>query len=288
MIWVFLSFFSALFESIKDVFCKKSLKNLDAYFVAWAMAFFGLPFLIVFSFFYGFPELGDKFWPALIISGILNAISFVLYMKAIKCSDLSITVPMIAFSPLFLLITSPIMIGEFPNSMGLIGVVLIVVGSYILNIKERNRGGYFSPFVALFKETGPRLMMLVAVIWSITANIDKIGIRNSSPIFWGAADYIFISLIMMPAILYRFKQSKENIRANYKILFMTGFFWSLIIIFQMIAINMAPVIYVAAIKRTSIIMSVLFGGLLFQEKNIKERLAGSIAMISGVVFIILS
>src|SRR3989338_4529525 len=151
MVWLLFAFLTAFFESLKDVFSKKSLENCDEYVVAWSLRFFALLFLIPLLFFIEIPSwqsLGLQFWVALFIAGFLNVIATILYMRAIKSSDLSITVPMVTFTPLFLLITSPLIVGEFPNSMGLIGVLLIVVGSYMLNIKQRHQG-YFAPFKVL-------------------------------------------------------------------------------------------------------------------------------------------
>ncbi len=151
------------------------MKNIDVYTVSWALRFFALPFLLPLLLFIEIPKLGNEFWSALFINGVLNVLATILYMKAIKQSDLSITIPMIAFTPIFLLITSPLLVGEFPNAFGLIGIILGVVGAYMLNIKEI-RNGYLAPFRALLKEPGPKLMLAVAFIWSITSNYDKIGV----------------------------------------------------------------------------------------------------------------
>lgn len=287
MLWFIFSFFTALFESLKDVFSKKSLKNVDEYIVSWSLRFFALPFLLPLLFFIEIPSLGNKFWLALLVSGSLNVVATIFYMKAIKHSDLSITVPMVTFTPLFLLLTSPLIVAEFPTFFGLIGVLLIVLGSYTLNIKQRHEG-YLVPFRALLKEIGPKLMLLVAFIWSITSNFDKIGVQNSSPIFWAISVNIFIILVMLPIMLYKSRGSIQNIRTNYKALFPIGLFSALTLIFQMTAINLTLVAYVISIKRTSAVMSVLFGHLIFKEKDIRERLVGAVIMIVGVLFITLS
>jgi len=54
------------------------------------------------------------------------------------------------------------------------------------------------------------------------------------------------------------------------------------------AISLTLVAYVIAIKRTSVIISVIFGHSIFKEKGIKERLLGAIIMVIGVLFITLS
>lgn len=287
MLWFLFSFLTALLESTKDVFSKKGLRNLDEYILAWSLRFFALPFLIPLLFFIKIPPLGNLFWIALLTSGSLNVIATILYMKAIRYSDLSITVPMVTFTPLFLLVSSPVIVGEFPSFLGLIGILLIVLGSYTLNIKQKHEG-YLMPLKALLKEIGPKLMLLVAFIWSITSNFDKIGVLNSSSIFWVIAVNIFLTLAMLPIMLYKSRGSIHRIRINYKALFPVGLFNALALIFQMTAISLTLVAYVISIKRTSAIMSVLFGHLVFKEKGVRERLAGAAIMVAGVILIALS
>lgn len=202
MLWLGFAFLSAFFDSLKDVSSKRSLKHVDEYTVAWAFRLFATLFIVPAVFFTGIPSIGSRFWEAMIIGGTLNIITTVLYMKAYKNSDLSITSPITAFQPLFLLITAPIMLGEFPSASGLIGVLLIVFGSYMLNIREK-QSGYLAPFRALFKEKGPRMMMAVAFIWSITSNFDKIGVQNSSPVFWAFAQSLFLAIGLLPLVLYK-------------------------------------------------------------------------------------
>ncbi len=69
MIWFIFSILTAFFESMKDVFSKKSLKNIDDYIVSWSYSFFSLPFLIPILFFMEIPSLSIQFWIILIIAG---------------------------------------------------------------------------------------------------------------------------------------------------------------------------------------------------------------------------
>lgn len=179
------------------------------------------------------------------------------------------------------------MVNEFPKPLGLIGVLLIVMGSYTLNIKERH-GGYLAPIRALFRETGPRLMLLVAFIWSITSNIDKIGIKNSSPVFWAAAQSAFIAIVLFPIIMKRSKHHIAQVPKNLKSLASIGLFSALSLVSQMTALSFAFVVYVSSIKRTSSIIGVLAGHFIFKESGVKERLTGAIIMVLGVVLIALS
>jgi len=294
MLWFIFAFLTALFEATKDVLSKKSLKDIDEYVVAWSLPCFALPFLLPILLFTAIPPLGERFWLALVTGGTLYAFTLVLYMKALKSSDLSITVPMLTFTPLFLLITSPVMVGEFPGIFGLIGIFLIVTGSYLLNINHNKkslsqgyRNRYLAPFKALLKEKGPRLMLVVAFIWSITSNIDKIGLQNSSPLFWVIAVDIYVALLMLPLCTFRRNRKTAQIRANWRALLTLGLFGGLTAVCQMTAISLTLVAYVISIKRTSAIGGVLFGYLIFKEKGIRARLVGAIVMVFGVLFITL-
>jgi drug/metabolite transporter (DMT)-like permease len=286
MTWFFFAFLTALFEALKDVASKKTMATTNEYVVAWGWMLFPLPFLATTLLFQGIPPIGERFWLALVAGVIIVLSSFNLYMKAIKASDLSVTLPMIAFTPLFLLITSPLIVGEFPRPMGLVGIVFIVIGSYVLNIKQRKHG-WLAPYKALLHEPGPRLMLLVAFIWSIGANVDKVGVSNSSPFFWLTMIYLCTGLIMTPVVLWHTKSPTE-IPRHLKHLIVIGFFMAMAGMSQMTAITMTLVPYVISVKRTSILMGVIFGTLIFKEKGIRERLSGVIIMIVGVVLITLS
>lgn len=285
MLWLLYSFLSASFKAGTDALGKFGMKKVDEYVMAWSYRSFALLFLLPALFFINIPTLGKQFWIALLTSGIIVSFGTILYMRAIKVSDLSITIPMLSFTPLFLLVVSPIITGEFPNYIGLLGVLSVIVGSYVLNIKQKDKG-YLAPFKALLKEKGTRIMLFVAFLWSLGANLDKIGIQNSSPIFWTIAVSTIISLMLF-VIMYLQSptQPKRQISKSLKYLVLIGLFGALSLSFQMLAFKLNLIVYVISIKRISIIIGILFGYLFFKEKNIKERFAGALIMLIGILLI---
>lgn len=285
--WFLLSLLTAISEATKDMFGKKGLAKVDEYLVAWGWRAFALPFLLPLLFFISIPKIDSQFWYALLIGGGLNTVTSILYMKAIKISPLSVTVPMLTFTPLFLLATSPFIVGEFPDIYGFIGVILIVAGAYLLNVQERGKG-LLEPFKALLKQKGPILMLIVAFIWSVTSNIDKIGVLHSSPIFWVIAVNIFLFLTLSLIMLFKSRKNlKVQISSNAKSLLPIGLFSAIALIFQMTAIQMTLVAYVISIKRTSAIFASLYGFFIFKEHFAKTRLLGVFIMVLGVLFITL-
>ncbi|MEB3826336.1 EamA family transporter [Phormidium sp. CCY1219] len=286
MLWFFLALSTAFFTSIKDIFGKKALNNIDSFVVAWSWSFFTALFLLPVQLWFGLPTFGDRFVLALTVVSILNTIAFTLYIKAISLSDLSLTLPMIAFTPIFLLVTSPIILGEWPNLIDGLGVVTIVAGSYLLNLKERSRG-YFAPFEALLREPGPKLTLLVAFIWSITGNFDKIGVQNSSPLFWVFAIFGTISCLQLPIVWSQSANPVKKVRDNLPGLSMMGVCTALAVFCQMQALQLTLVVQVISIKRTSVLMGVVWGKLFFDEQGIKERFSGTVTMLVGVALITL-
>ena len=284
MIWLILGIFTAFFEAVKDVFGKQNLKKSDEYVVAWSLAFFSVIFLIPWVIYTGIPQLNSQFAIALLIGGSINAVTTILYIKAIKVSDLSLTVPLVALTPLFMLLTSPLIVGEYPKFFDYIGILLIVTGSYLLNIKEKSQG-YLAPFKALLNEPGPKFMLIVAFLWSITSNFDKIGVKNSSPIFWLFSLFGTMSVLLLPVLLHKTPNPSRQILKQLPMLAAMGFFNAIGVLCQMQALTLTLVVQVIAIKRTSVLMGVLFGHFIFKEKNIQERLLGAGIMVLGVLFI---
>jgi uncharacterized membrane protein len=282
MIWLAFAILTAFFESLKDVLSKHSLNKLDTYIVGWASMMLTALFLLPLLLFIPLPVLGPQFWPALLCGGSLNVVAFTLYIKAIKISDLSLTVPMVTLTPLFLLVTSPLMLQESASWVDMIGISCIVMGSYVLNLRDRAQG-FFAPIRALFRQPGPRFMLMVAFIWSFTSAFDKIGVKNSSPIIWAFSLFTFLALGMLPIAIYKSRRYFHQVFDNLSILTLIGLCSAISVAFQMMAVNITLLTNVIAIKRTSALMSVYLGHLIFHESGLRERLLGSAIMVAGVI-----
>lgn len=284
MLWLIYSLLSAIFHSTSDLLSKKSLQNLDEYVVAFSRNFFSTVCLVPFLLLVEVPSLDNVFWLVIVSNGLLVSGTFILYMKAIKLSPLSLTIPMIAFTPLFLLVTSPLMLGEFPSVFGLMGIFLIVSGVYILSVKDV-RKGFLAPFKALFTEKGVPIMLFVAFLWSIAANLFKVGTQHSNPIVYLSVGSAFVSSTLFLVMLIKTHNPMRAMRGNLKVLFPAGLFEALLNIFSLSAMELTIVAYTNSARRTSILFSVLYGHFFFKEQRVLERLFGALVIVSGVIVI---
>lgn len=288
-IGIILGLLTAFSKTSADLISKHSLNSdINEYVTGWALRFFALPFLLIVLFVVGIPDsIGSGFYYTVPISGLISIIATVCMMKAYKLSDISIIAPLYSVSPIFLLVTSPIMINEFPSPIGLIGVLLILLGLYIMKIKSA-KVGLLEPIKAIIKEPGVKYMMVVAVLYSISANLDKIGTEASSAIFYSLSIHIVAVLGLTPLMILKSENWKKEIEDNTKYIIPIGLLNGLASVLYMAAFTYTLVIYISAIKRASTVTTVLGGWLLLGEENIRERLPGAIIIIIGVIIISVS
>lgn len=122
--------------------------------------------------------------PAL-LSVALNVVSNVLFVVAIKVSPLSLTVPLLSFTPVFTTLLAVPMLGEVPGGWDLAGIGLVVVGALALHVAPGRGRSPLALVRAFLRERGSVMMAGVALLWSITPPLDKLAIGRSSPAFHG-------------------------------------------------------------------------------------------------------
>jgi drug/metabolite transporter (DMT)-like permease len=216
----------------------------------------------------------------------LELTAIVLYMRALKVSPLSLTIPFLALTPVFLIFTSYFVLGELPDVSGALGIICIAIGAYLLNINQLKKG-ILAPVKSILKERGSLMMIGVAFIFSLTSTLGKRATLLSSPLFFGTFYTFLLALFLSPAALIRWRKHPLTLRLHLKTFLPIGFFYALMVIFHYRALAMVDVSYMISIKRTSLLLSIIYGGLFFKESNIGERLCGGICMIAGVILITL-
>jgi drug/metabolite transporter (DMT)-like permease len=286
LLWFILAIATALCVATGDALTKKFFGRFSPYDMAIASSIYSLPFLIVYIFFIPIPQLDTVFWWIACILIPLDTFAFYLYMKAIKLSPLSLSIPFLSFTPVFMILTGFIVLEEVPNSWGIIGIGFVVAGSYLLNVTQV-KYGYFAPFRAILKEPGSILMLVVAFIYSFLAVLGKKAIQHSSPLFFGF--FFLAALDITTLIFFPFLEKirwRDILKVPVKGL-SVGLMLFLHALFHCLAINMIEAVYMIAVKRMSILFSVVYGWILFKESDISARMLGALFMFAGVVFIIL-
>jgi drug/metabolite transporter (DMT)-like permease len=283
MLWITLSIITALSIAARDVSIK-TYKQLPPLEIAAIELFWSLPLLLLGCFWVPVPALDQIFWWAFLLSIPINIVAYILYLYAIKLSPLSLTVPFLAFTPVFMILTGFLVLNEKINIWGGLGVGFIVLGSYILNFKEI-RYGLLKPFTALLHEKGSWMMLIVALVFSFAAVIGKKAMLHSSPLYFSYYFFLVFNITILAALFITRQSSLRKVLQHPRKGSWLGALLMIHISFHGLAIAISTAVYMVAIKRSSILFSVLMSWLILQEEDIKYRGLGTILMFAGMLFI---
>jgi len=284
--WIFYALLTAFFFATSDALTKRALKSRDEYFIAWLRLVSALPVLMGSLIFIQLPSTDRAFWLATLLAIPLEITAIVLYTKALKLSPLTLTMPFLSLTPVFLIGVSYLIVGEKVSLQGAIGIFLIALGSYTLHIHTAGRS-LLEPLRSIFKEKGSVLMIMVAFIFSITSSLGKVAIEHSSPVFFGSFYFLLVSILFTPVALGSIRKGLPIKKREIPFLISIGLTYSLMIIFHMIAMSLTNVAYMISVKRLSLFFSILYGYTMFREERLGERTAGTVLMFAGFVLIVM-
>src|ERR1039457_5431639 len=120
-----------------------------------------------------------------------------LYFRALQISPLSMCIPFLAFTPVFLIPSTYVILGQKPEPIKLLGVALIVVGSLAMH-RQLFAVGWLAPVKAVLEYKGSRYMLIVALIFSLTNPVDaklgKVRYFSGDSVGWGVVLCFVFSL----------------------------------------------------------------------------------------------
>ena len=284
MLWLFLSILTALAAASQDAWTKKFFAHLNTYeMLAYPLAY-SLPFFVVTLILVPVPAVDTIFYWCWVLSLPLNAVCSLLYIRAIRVSPLSLTLPYMAFTPVFMIGTGIVVLGESPNAWGVGGILTTCLGGYILNIDPEQRS-ILAPFKALVRETGSWTMLIVAFLYSIAAVIGKRGMLHSSPMFFTMSFFVAMNILMICGLIAFGKLRMKTLRRDPLKGGLVGVFMFLHALLHTYAIMLVKAVYMIAVKRTSVLFGVGYGHLLFKEERILIRFSGALCMVVGSLII---
>lgn len=283
--WVALTLLCAFSLATSDALTKRALWNTDERLAAWLRLLVCVPPLLALLLFIDRPPIGRDFWVALGAGMPLEVLSFYLYIKALRVSPMSLSLPFLAFTPVFLIGVGWLILGERPTLPGAASILMISAGGYVLNL-EHVRGGLLEPVRAIFRERGAVLMLAVAFIYAFTASLVKVGINASSALFYGVVYFTVLPFAYAPLAVPRLGKMASIPRKEIAYLVAAGLLMTLMVVTHVVAVSLTDVAYMVAVKRTSLLISVLYGCLAFREGRLGERTAGALMMIAGFAVIV--
>jgi uncharacterized membrane protein len=164
------------------------------------------------------------------------------------------------------------------------GISLIVLGGYVVHCKKK-QANFLVPFVAFLQEKGSWFMLIVAILFAFAAVIGKKSMLHSSPLFFSYSFFLVFNIMVLAGFLLVGKNDWRKIFCNIPRGMWLGSLFMIHISFHGLAISISTAVYMVAVKRSSILFSVLLSWLVLKEAAISYRGLGTLLMFTGMLLI---
>ena len=288
MEWFIFALGAAVLTSLVSVLEKKLLFKEHATEYSATVAL--VNFLVTLPFFYFVDfKLTPFLWLLMFLGAFFASLGFLFVAKAVRHMELSTVSPMLNFSPLFTAILATLALGERISWVNVVGILILILGAYILEI-DFNSHGLLSPFKNFLKSRHMYYIFFALGSYSLSAVIGKIILNYTTPltlIFIQQGIVFLIFLLILQVKYDGIRGIKHGIKTVGKWLIVIGILTVSYRFLQATAISMTFVSLVIPIKRLSTLFSTILGGKLFNEHGLYHKVIACIIMIAGASMIIL-
>lgn len=283
--WFLLALASALFQVLRNMVLKRLGHALDDTINAWGRVTLIVPFALVPVLWRGEVVLLPGFWYTVLLFGIAQTIASLALARALYVAEISLVTPLWKISLLLVVAWGFFVLGETPSSLGLLGILLSLIGVYLLNIQQ-SQISWFSPLLALFRERGQRWTVLAAIGYAFAVVWIKQAALLSDPFVAVLAGYIACSLIIFPYTLYRSARQFRHVPRYWKSFFMLGLLAALSTWCGTTAFTLSLSSYVEAVKQIEVLLALIIGGVVFREgERIRRIWPGALLTVVGLVLV---
>lgn len=265
-------------NSFSNVFQKKLTKSGEAatcincinYIL---MNLISIPLILLVNFSLITPE----FWLYAIAGGITGAIGNCFMVLALKQGELSVLGPINSYKAIVGMIFGIFLLHEYPNIYGVLGIGLIIIGSYFI---------LESPKALLRKDIQYRIYALI-----FTA-IEAVFIKKVIILSSIASSFIissFLGAIFSYLIMRILENEKLHIptKKNSIMYISTTLCFAIMTFTTAYVFKYMNVGYALSLFQLSIILNVILGYKLFNEKKLIKKLLGSLIILIGSAAILI-
>ncbi len=229
------------------------------------------------------PQMPAPAWVAVVASGGVHGVYFLLLQRGYRSGELSIVYPVArGTGPLFAVAAAVVVLGEQPGRTGWLGIAAILAGivlisgiTQVADRPDRLAGVGWGVLTGLWIAT-----YTLIDAWAVT----RLGL---GPLVFFFLSLVFSALVLAPFALREPASLRRQWRENRPI-FIVGTLSPVAYVLVLFALRLAPLAYVAPLRELSMMVAVLYGAWLLRERVSPRRLAGVICMIAGVVALALA
>lgn len=269
--WVLAALGSAIAYSLRDTLVNRHTTTSSTFLVGWTAM---VTTIVMAPFFILNPSSpGTTF--LLLGAGVLDAAAFGAYFYVLRHGELSLQPPLIALLPVGVAAMDYVYSGITPSLEGLVGVVLVAIGGFVL----------LSPTLTepLYHLGDRPSLVMVGVVtgWSVAVPLYRIAAQSTSPMNISFVSYAVVGLLFLPFVLTNEPTDSYLKLGTVAFLGLTN----ALLIFVGFAL-IAYTSYVVAVKRVHILLTTVIG-LYYGEESGTRRVTGALLLLSGALMLIM-
>lgn len=222
---------------------------------------------------------------AVLTKAVIVLSSWISGYFALKHLPLTITGPIKATQPVLTLVGAMIVFGERLNLYQWVGVLLSVASFYMLSSSGKKEGINFTHNKWIF------LTVVSIIMGAVSGLYDKYLMGSMDVMTVQVWFNVYQCLIMLPILLllwYPQRKKSTPFVWHWNIVLISVFLiiadW---IYFYALSIPGSMISIVSMIRRSNVLVTFVFGALLFHEKNLKNKAVDLFLVLLGMIFLYL-
>ncbi|TYL37879.1 EamA family transporter [Natronococcus pandeyae] len=226
----------------------------------------------------GLSELG-----IVVLTVVMTAVAFVLFLQAIAEGDVSYVTPINKIVPMFVLPLEIVLLGQFLTPLQVGGVVVATLAVYVANYDP---GGFFRPFVKAARSRPAQLALLSAMCYAVSDLGKRVSLQELAipETLWVPMLLFGVGIVLLPNAV---RNPPTAVRKDVPKLAAAGAIVALGEHVTTLAFAVLPASIASPIINTQAIIAVVLGGILLGERYFRLRLVAAVLAVVGVTLIAL-
>ncbi len=223
-------------------------------------------------------------WVGVLACGATGLVYYLFLAGAYENGDLSIVFPVTrSFGPIFILIFALTLFKEKVTWLGLLGILITILGSYVIHLPSFKPRHLSLPFKAL-RSKAFLFSMGAGACTAAYSLINKKNLDSVEPftLYYLIICAMTLGLVAVLVVRGKGRQMPEEFKANLRDLILMGLFGFVSAAFFLYALQMSKVSYLGAARNVSIVFGVILGSLFLREGYGRIRLFGSLLILAGI------
>lgn len=285
--WVLYALGSAVFAGLTAILAKIGMRDTDSHLGTALRTVVVLVFSWLMVFVKGgyqpIGEIPGKTLLFLGISGVCTGASWLCYFKALQLGDVNKVTPIDKSSTIMTMILAMIFLGEPVTLLKAGCIVVIGVGTWLMIEKKQTAGASVSGNAWLWYAFGS------AVFASLTAIFGKVGIKDINSDLGTAlrTGVVLVMAWLLVFMLGKQRQVKEIDKKSWWFILFSGIATGLSWLCYYRALQDGPASVVVPVDKLSIVLTVIFAGVVLKERLSRKAFVGLLLIVVGTLGLLL-